>query len=745
MQNPIFELTRIVQQAALVEDTTQQVQLIVDSICQTVSVDVCSLYRADDEGDMVLLASHGLRNRGPIVIPKGRGLVGLVAKHRHSENLADAQHHPDYFYVPKTEEERFRSFCGVPLVKSGVVIGVLVVQRIEPQALSPESEGFLVTLASQLALLIANIPTHLHQEHNNQRIRGIKSAPGIGIAQTHLCAQEGVMGAQDQRCDDSDKEILLWQALLENVKQRIAEEKNSLSAELSDTVKNIFDAHLMLLSDPSFLGQVEHEIRLGHCLPYALKLSVQFFAEMFKSMDDPYLRARHEDILHLGNKLYSAWLGEDDSQMTITHPVVLVGPQISVSDIAAVPVELLKGIVCFEGSSMSHTSVLANAMGVPAVMGVGTLKDLSNNEAIIVDGNEGQVILHPTGAIQKEFKKLIQKQDALKEELSHLKDLPAQTPDGELLELFTNTGLLADITPGLNSGAQGIGLYRTEIPFMVRDSFPSEDEQIEVYARVLNAYEGKPVYMRTLDIGGDKQLPYFPITQEDNPALGWRGIRFSLDNIQLLMTQVRAMIRASQDSQNLHILLPMINSYGELLSFKQVLADAMEQLQEEGYAVATPKVGVMIEVPAAISQIPLWAEHLDFVSIGSNDLSQYLLALDRNNAKVADRYDHLHPAVVREVQRVVSLCHEAKLSVSLCGEMAADPMAVVLLMGMGMRRISMSAAKLPGIKWLIRSIPLSVAEHALAACQTMRTVEEIRTYLTDVLEENGLHALLRTD
>ena len=302
---------------------------------------------------------------------------------------------------------------------------------------------------------------------------------------------------------------------------------------------------------------------------------------------------------------------------------------------------------------------------------------------------------------------------------------------------------MADITPGLKSGAEGVGLYRTEIPFMVRDSFPSEDEQVQVYERVLQAYAHKPVYMRTLDIGGDKQLPYFPIHHEENPALGWRGIRFTLDNIQLLMTQVRAMIRAAAGMDNLHILLPMVISSNELTTFKELLSDALTQLREEGISVCRPKVGVMVEVPAAISQIPLWAKHIDFISIGSNDLSQYLLALDRNNSRVADRYDHVHPAVIHEVKRIVDLAKTHQLPLSLCGEMAADPIAVVLLMAMGIRRLSMSAAKLPKIKYLVRTLTLEASESILKDVLLLESTEEIRSYVNNYLEQTGFNEYMR--
>ena len=482
----------------------------------------------------------------------------------------------------------------------------------------------------------------------------------------------------------------------------------------------------MLLADPSLVEGVKSAIKAGYWLPGALRQVVQQHADLFLAMEDPYLRARHEDIWHLGNKLYNAWRGSDRRTVqTGDGPWVLVGAHVSVSDIASISPDKLTGIICFEGSSLSHTAVLANALGVPAVMGVGILKGIQGGETLIVDGNQGQVILHPGIQVRKEFQRLIDEERQLTGKLQSLRNKPAVTTDGVRIKLFVNSGLLADISPGLASGAEGIGLYRTEIPFMVSDGFPSEDEQVQIYRQLFSAYPDKPVYMRTLDIGGDKPLPYFSIN-EDNPALGWRGIRFSLDNNQLLMTQLRAMIRAADGAQNLHILLPMVSATRELTDFHALLDDACQQLAAEGLTLSRPKTGIMVEVPAAISLLPLWAPRLDFISIGSNDLSQYLLALDRNNARVSAAYDPIHPAVLHEIARIVNTAKALKLPVSLCGEMASDPVAAVLLIGLGIRTLSMSAAKLPRIKWLIRNLALSQAQSLAQKALTLDSGDRIR-------------------
>jgi phosphotransferase system enzyme I (PtsI)/phosphotransferase system enzyme I (PtsP) len=744
--NVILELNRLQKEVLELASPAEQVRKIVDSISSVVETDVCTLYLVDQRGDMVLMASHGLAQTGAVVIPAGRGLVGLVAASRHSINIAKAIEHPSFYYVEGTQEERFQSFCGIPLVRYGKVIGVLVVQRSEPVALSAESEAFLVTLSSQLAHIVADMPVSLQGGHVNTYLRGVRGSSGIGIGLSVLCDHGDLYSVPDEPCPDIEAALKEWRHLLHTVQLEIKQEESTLSALLTDSVSSIFSTYSSLLSDQALIQKVEHEIRNGNWLPGALRKSIHYFADLFLAMEDPYMRARHEDIHHLGNKLFTTLQGSSNSQaksIASLDQVVLIGDEVSVSDIAAVPGDKLVGIICKSGSSMSHTAVLANALGVAAVMGVGSLKSLRNRERFIVDGNSGQIVRYPNDMLCSEFQRLIDEEKQLLDKLSALRDEPALTPDGFEVRMFTNSGLLADLSPGLKHGAQGIGLYRTEIPFLVRDSFPSEDEQIDVYAQVFSAYVGKPVYMRTLDIGGDKQLPYFPITNEDNPALGWRGIRFTLDNIQLLMTQVRAMLRAAGLEGDLHILLPMVSAAEELNTFNELLGEALQQLQQEGYLARRPRVGVMVEVPAAISQLPFWSTRVDFVSIGSNDLSQYLLALDRNNSRVASRYDHMHPAVVHELYRVVNIAREYNLPLSLCGEMASDPLAVILLLGMGISTLSMSATKLARIKFLIRALPQHKAASILQQCLLLDNVQDIRALLHSTLLKLHLHELIK--
>ena len=747
LKNAILELTRIVQDVALIETPERQVEFIVDSISHVIAVDVCTLYRQNYKGEMEMLATHGLSSVHPLIIPPQKGLVGLVARSRHPINLDNAPTHPEFHYVPNCGEGVFKGFCGVPLVSHGDVIGVLVVQRYEALKLNDLDEAFLVTISSQLALLVSRLAfKEAVYLDNSISANGVSGSAGLGIGQVHLCLSAGLNSIVDKHCDDVEVELDKWKRLIVLAQIELRREQSSLGDKLSQDVSSIFDVYLKMLEDPSLINKVEQEIREGFCMMSALNLSIKYFTEVFRNIDDPYLRARGEDMQHLGNKLFDVWLQNQhqkiEPELVFDSPVVLVGTQISASDFTLVPLNKLAGIVSYEGSALSHTAIMANALGVPAVLGTDVLRGIRQKDSIIVDGNSGQVILRPLDSVLNEYRHLMARAIDFGLKLEELSDLPSVTQDGTRIELMTNSGLQIDILPGLKKGAEGVGLYRTEIPFMVRQSFPTEDEQIEDYRKVLKAYTGKPVYMRTLDIGGDKQLPYFPITGEENPALGWRGIRFTLDNIQLMMTQVRAMMRSAEGTDQLHILLPMVSSSIELDRFITLLDDAYQQLQDEGFIISRPKVGVMVEVPAAISQLHLWKDKIDFISIGSNDLSQYLLALDRNNARVANRFSLVHPAVIHEISRIVRIAGKHQIPLSLCGEMAAHPVAVLLLIGMGMRRLSMSSAKLLRIKWLIRSVTVQQAEQFLQRTLTMQHADDIYDDGVTLLNELGLTDLL---
>jgi phosphotransferase system, enzyme I, PtsP len=378
-----------------------------------------------------------------------------------------------------------------------------------------------------------------------------------------------------------------------------------------------------------------------------------------------------------------------------------------------VPKEKLAGLVSVLGSGSSHVAILARAMGIPTVMGALDLPYTRlDGMELIVDGNRGEVYSNPSQELHRQYLDLVREERELVQGLEKLRDVPCVTLDGHRMPLLVNTGLQADVARSLDRGAEGVGLYRTEVPFMIKDRFPSEKEQQAIYREQLEAFYPLPVTMRSLDIGGDKALTYFPI-KEDNPFLGWRGIRVTLDHPEIFLVQTRAMLKASLGLNNLRIMLPMVSSVFEVEEALHLIHRAYSEVLDEGVDVPMPPVGVMIEVPAAVYQARELIQLVDFLSVGTNDLTQYLLAVDRNNPRVADLYHSLHPAVLQALIKIATACREAGKPMSVCGEMAGDPAAAVLLMAMGCDALSMNATNLPKVKWLLRQIKLSDAKALL--------------------------------
>jgi phosphotransferase system enzyme I (PtsP) len=400
-------------------------------------------------------------------------------------------------------------------------------------------------------------------------------------------------------------------------------------------------------------------------------------------------------------------------------------------------------VVSARGSSSSHVAILAHALGIPAVVGAADLPIARVDGCeLIIDGYRGQVYVSPSSTVRDEFTRLAYEEKQLSAGLEELRGLPAVTPDGVHIPLYANTGLLSDITPSRNSGADGIGLYRTEFPFMTRERFPSEEEQCNIYRQVLEAFAPRPVTLRTLDIGGDKALSYFPISEE-NPFLGWRGIRVTLDHPEIFLVQLRAMMRASAGLNNLYLLLPMISHVAEVDEALRLINRLYGEMILAGEPIELPRIGLMIEVPSAVYQIEALAKRVDFVSVGTNDLTQYLLAVDRNNPRVAELYDSMHPSVLNALIHIIQGARRQQKPVSVCGEMAGDPAAALLLLGMGVTSLSSNAASLLRVKWVIRNFNIARAKEVLDNVIQMEDAQSIRRYVGTVLEDAGLGGLVR--
>ncbi len=742
MLSPLLIAKKIFLDAGQVKDQKALVQLIVRRIATALDVDVCSLYLLDDDHRLVLAATQGLDQSaiGKIRMKLGTGLVGTIAQRQHLLNLPYAEQHPNFKYFKESGEERYQGFLGVPMIYHGEILGVLVVQVKETRRFTEEEEAFLITMGAHLVasqgISLKKATTIEDTTNKTRRLSGIPGSPGTAIAMAWVVRND--IRLEDIEIRDGSG-LEFEQTRIKDAFENSLEELESDEATHGDTetLTALIEVYKLLLNSPELHHSIQNHLRSGVSATSALKLAMLEQIAVFDAMEDLYLKARADDLRVLGVRVYRQLQNLEPEVIETDIPLVLIGENITVEHFTRIDASMIAGVVSNQGSKLSHTSVLANALGIPAVVGMdeSDLQSLHKAE-VILDGSRGQLIAFPPEAIKLEYKRLIAQDQARQADLAHLKTLPADSIDGKNVRLFTNTGLLADISPGLERGSEGVGLYRSEIPFMVHNTFPTEEEQIRIYSGVLSAYAPKPVVMRTLDIGGDKALPYFPI-KEENPFLGWRGIRFSLDYRNIQLDQIRAMLKANIGNDNLQIMIPMLSREDELMHVHALVDEAVKQLKEEGFPVHKPSIGVMAEVPAIIWMLPRLRDYIDFVSIGSNDLTQYLLAIDRNNPRVAHLYSHFHPAVLGAIYDIVRECRRLNLTISVCGEMASDPKAVLVLLGMGVRTLSLSAYKLPVIKWLIRHISMTDCRRLLDDILDLTNENDIEEVLDARLKEIG--------
>jgi phosphotransferase system enzyme I (PtsP) len=746
-------LHRIVKEVNSAEDLGTALKIIVGQVKQAINADVCSVYLTDFERrEHVLHATDGLDQAAvsKVRLPLHRGLIGLVCERAEPINIADAPSHNRYLFTHETGEYRYHGFLGVPIIQNRKVLGVLVVRQIEKRSFDDDEVTFLFTLAAQLAGAITHARASgelsaFDGETSLARfLQGRAGAPGVALGTAMVVYPPADLEAvPDRPASDTLQEEEVFRTAVAAVVQDLMALEDRVEDSLPAEDRALFDAWLMMLGSESMIGKTVQRIHNGNWAAGALRQTIEEHAKVFDAMEDVYLRERASDVRDLGRRILMHLQQDRIGPVDYPARTILVGEEISAMQLAEVPKGRLAGVVSAKGASFSHVAILAHAMDVPAVMGVSDLPvGRADGRDLIIDGYRGRVYFSPAPSVRIEYQRLAEEDLELGEELRAVKDLPSETTDGVHIPLFLNTGLISEVSSPGQDEAAGVGLYRTEVPFMVRDSFPGEAVQRANYRKVLETFAPRPVTIRTLDIGGDKPLPYFPIS-ESNPFLGWRGIRISLDHPEIFLTQVRAMLRAAQDLDNLQVLLPMISHVSELDDAMLLIQRAHDELIEEGYRVRMPRIGVMIEVPAAVYQTEALARRVDFLSIGTNDLTQYLMAVDRNNTHVADIYDDLHPAVLRALIQVVEGAKRFQREVSVCGEMAGNPAAAVLLLGMGVDSLSMNGGSLPRVKWVIRSVSRARAREMLQASLRCEKASEVRQLLKDALEQIGLGGLVR--
>lgn len=718
-------------------------------------VNVCSVYLLDTVSQhFVLMASDGFREDaiGNVRLKWGEGLVSVVGATEEPLNLANAPDHPRYLYVAETGEELYHAFLGVPIIQHRKVMGVLIVRQHAQRLYNEDEVAFLLTVAAQLAGAIAHADAiggikglGNHDTISDQRpVTALPGAPGVAVGYAVVIyPQADLEAVPDRKVNDAEQEVKIFEAAVEAVRNDIRLLESRVGTSLDAEDRALFNAYQLMLNSDSLINGTIERIRGGNWAPGALRATINEHARVFDEMDDSYMRERAGDVRDLGRRILMCLQSVDQRRPYYPPQTILAGEEITASMLAEVPIPHLAGVISARGSSSSHVAILARALGIPAVVGAVDLPIARMDGCeVILDGYRGQVYISPSSTVREEFIRLANEEKELSVGLEELRDLPSVTPDGVCIPLCANTGLLSDITPSRDSGADGIGLYRTEFPFMTRERFPSEEEQCKIYRQVMEAFAPKPVTLRTLDIGGDKALSYFPIIEE-NPFLGWRGIRVTLDHPEIFLVQLRAMLRASIGLNNLHLLLPMISHTAEVDEALRLIRRLYGEMTAAGEAIEMPRVGLMIEVPAAVYQIDALARRVDFISVGTNDLTQYLLAVDRNNPRVAELYDSMHPSVLYALIQIMEGARRQHKPVSVCGEMAGDPAAVLLLLGMGVNSLSSSVASLLRVKWVIRNFTVAKARAVLDSVLQMEDARSIRQHVDRVLEVAGLGGLVR--
>ncbi|ATG72871.1 phosphoenolpyruvate--protein phosphotransferase [Zobellella denitrificans] len=746
------ELREIVQRVTASSDLNEAMSELVKKTREAMHVDCCSIYlRQDLEQAYLLAATDGLAVEavGHAKIPLGEGIVGLIGEKEELINLADAQHHPKFKYLPEAHEDAFKSFLGAPIIHQRKALGVLVVQQKQVRLFEEGEESFLVTLASQLATVIAHAEAkgNLKSPNWHGMLRGLAGSPGVAIGRAWVWRPRVELNQVKARKGD---DVAAQHERFDKVLIQVEDELDSMALRFKESQASesvaVFEVYQYILKDPVFIGLIREEIERGWTAGSAVKRVCEKQIAQFSTMSDPYLRERAADVRDLGQRLLTRLIHEDEGPLTLAEPIILVADEISATLIAEIPRDKLRGIVSAKGSINSHAAILARAMGIPAVMGIDHSFELLEERTLIVDGYSGELLVEPVASVLREYRRLIAEEAQMDELFATVRNERSVTRDGVTVSLLLNAGLSADTDIAMNDAADGVGLFRTEIPFMMRDRFPSEQEQASNYRRVLTSYVGKPVCMRTLDVGGDKQLPYFPIVEE-NPFLGWRGIRLTLDHPEIFLVQLKAMLRASQGLDNLSIMLPMVGNLDEVRVARRLLDRAWREVSaetaEQQGVIRYPSLGVMIEVPSLLYQLPELAPLVDFWSVGTNDLTQYLLAVDRNNGRVADIYDAMHPAVLRALQQIIDAARRYAKPVSICGELAGDPVGVLVLLAMGYRRFSMNNSNIMRIKYIVRQSRTDELKKVFQEALSHQHSGAFKGVFGRYLEERGLGGLLR--
>ena len=568
-----------------------------------------------------------------------------------------------------------------------------------------------------------------------ETIRGKGVISGISMGKIMLAGQNLDGYLVNYQPEAKETELQKAQAALTAVAEVLHESIERLKKQEMTEQAAIMEAHRMMVQDPMMAQKIEEKLDEEASAPQAVLKAAEEQAQMFESMEDEYFAARAVDLRDVGKRIAKYILGVKEPELG-DGKVILCGREIEPSVIAGMPTDKIAGVLLGSGSTTAHAVIIAKARAIPTIVGLNKedrIDEIADGDYVIVDGERGEIVINPSEADKAGYNDKIKKQQELAAHYAQLKDLPAVTTDGVKVELMANIGTHMDVDNALKYGAEGVGLFRSEFVFMGRQDIPNEDDQFKAYKEAVEKCNGNLCVIRTMDIGGDKPLPYLNIPTEENPFLGYRAVRISLQRSDLFLPQLKAILRAGKFGK-VGIMVPMVINVAEFKKVKEFIEEAKLELTHEGKAFAEDvQVGIMVETPAAAIMTPVLAKYVDFFSIGTNDLVQYTLACDRGNANIAYLYNHFNPAVLRLIQRTITSARENGIWAGMCGEMASDPNAAVLLMAMGISELSMSAPSIPRVKEKIRNISSIKAKEILADVMEMEDGDEIKAYLAKIV------------
>lgn len=706
----------------------ERLDKVVRTIADSLKAEVCSCYVMRAGEVLELFSTHGLRETAvhQTRLRVGEGLVGEVAAHGRAVALADAWSHPSFAYRPETGEELYHSFMGVPIIRGSRVIGVLVVQNREERGYSDVEVETLETVSMVLAELLSAAQVVAREELLPAdgiallplRLEGLGLAPGVGIGTAVLHEPQVRVGRLV--AEDPEAELERLRLALSGLRQEV----DAMMAvdEVAGDFADVLQTYRMFADDHGWVNKISEAVHSGLTAEAAVQKVHDDTRVRMSQVTDPYIRERLHDLEDLANRLLHHLVGEEGRSYIrdLPHDAILVCRNLGPTELLDYDRAKLRGLVMEEGSRTMHAVIVARALGIPVVARVKDVFSIVESwDPLIVDGDHGQVFVRPSEDVRDTFENSMRVRQARLAQYAQLRDLPAESQDGVGVNLMLNAGLLIDLPHLAETGADGIGLYRTELPFMARPSLPDVAAQTALYSRVLDQAAGKPVVFRTLDVGSDKVLPYWHGSPEDNPAMGWRSIRITLDRPAILRHQLRALIAAAA-GRELRVMFPMVAELAELHEAKEALGMELDRARRQGAAAApsSVKIGTMLEVPALLWQLDRLLAEVDFVSVGSNDLVQFLFASDRGNPRMADRYDPLSPAVLSVLRDIVRAADAHGVACSVCGEMAGRPLEAMALIALGFRTLSMSSGGIGPVKTMLRSM----------------TVETVRGYLEPLLD-----------